>query len=396
MDSVKPLINFKIPNATVGKNYRASLEISATHAIMIIKITGLDDLGLVYDIKQQLLIGKPLIAGEHQLVIHYHHQQLTYHESLVLVINNNPKDLWKTIASDHNLIYWKADEDEQGLDGVDRWKLVAASKRGRSHTHIGSCRDDDFFLRVNRQTNWHIAAIADGAGSSDYSREGARLIVDHSSEILNQQLQHYDSQLIDYLENWQQQKTLDNERKMTEILYKIFAPAVTTSIDKLAKLAKKDHKIFQDYYSTLLLAAHKPLAKGMLSITYQIGDGALVIYKKKAQLKLLGKVDSGDYAGQTRFLDENAKKFDDIKERVKFSFDENFTALILMTDGISDPFFETNHQLKQISFWDDFWDNNIQQQLSENPRSSAKKLNNWLDFWSPGHHDDRTIALIYR
>ena len=396
MDSIKPLIKFKIPNATVDKNYRASLEISATYVITIIKITGLENLGLVYDVKQKLLIGNPLIAGEHSLVIHYHYQQQTYHEHIVLVINNNPKDLWKTIASDNNLKYWKSDEAEQGLDGVDTWKLVAASKRGRSHAHIGSCRDDDFFLSVNRQTNWHVVAIADGAGSSEYSREGARLIVDHSTEILNQQLQQYNTQLTRYLNNWQQQKNIDNEQKITELLYEIFTPVVTTSIDKLAKLAKKDHRNFKDYYSTLLLAAHKPLAEGMLSITYQIGDGALVIYKEKEQLKLLGKIDSGDYAGQTRFLDEQAKKFQDIKARVNFSFDEDFTALILMTDGISDPFFETDHQLKQVKLWDDFWNNNIQQQLSENPRSSAKKLNNWLSFWSPGHHDDRTIALIYR
>jgi hypothetical protein len=29
-------------------------------------------------------------------------------------------------------------------------------------------------------------------------------------------------------------------------------------------------------------------------------------------------------------------------------------------------------------------------------RSSIKeKLLNWLDFWSPGNHDDRTIAILY-
>ena len=396
MDSIKPLKNLKIPNATVGKNYRTSLEMLNQQAVTIIKITGLEDLGLVYDLEKKLLIGIPLIAGEHPLVIHYDYQQQSYHERIVWVINNNPKDLWKTIASDNNLKYWKSDEDEQGLDGVNSWKLTAASKRGRSHAHVGSCRDDDFFLRVNRQTNWHIVAIADGAGSCDYSREGARLIVDHSTEILNQQLQQYNSQLIDCLRNWQQHKNFDNEEKFTELLYEIFATAVTTSIDKLAELAKKDHKKFRDYYSTLLLVAHKPLAEGILSITYQIGDGALVIYKEKKQLKLLGKVDSGDYAGQTRFLDENAKKPNDIKERVNFSFDKDFTALILMSDGISDPFFETDYQLKQINLWDDFWNNHLQQQLSKNPRSSARKLNNWLNFWSPGHHDDRTIALIYR
>jgi hypothetical protein len=74
---------------------------------------------------------------------------------------------------------------------------------------------------------------------------------------------------------------------------------------------------------------------------------------------------------------------------------KNFTALVLMTDGISDPLFETDNDLRQLGCWDSFWQQ-IEPLLSENPELSAQQLTEWLDFWSPGNHDDRTLALIYR
>ena len=280
--------------------------------------------------------------------------------------------------------------------GLYEWKLVAASKRGRSHAHVGSCRDDDFALTIENETHWHIATVADGAGSSDYSREGARVIVENSQHTLSLQLKEYDAQLMTCLESWQQNKDAESEEALNAILYEIFALVVISSVDKITELAKNDERSFRDYYSTLLIAAHKPLANGSFSIAYWIGDGGLGIYKKGESINLLGKVDSGDYAGQTRFLDSDSKKSEDIKTRIHFSFDTDFTALILMTDGISDPLFDTDYNLQQIECWDAFWDNQLQPNLDGQPEKCAAKLNDWLDFWSQGNHDDRTLALIYR
>ncbi|MDQ7089160.1 MAG: hypothetical protein Q9M50_00720 [Methylococcales bacterium] len=142
-------VSFKLPNATVGKSYASGLEIVTQKAITVTKIENLDDLGLCYRAEENLLTGDPLIAGDHSLIIHYVHQQQSYQQSIPFVINNNPRNLWKNIASDPQVNYWKADDDFQGLDGVYQWKLVAASKRGRSHAHVGGCRDDDFCLKVD-------------------------------------------------------------------------------------------------------------------------------------------------------------------------------------------------------------------------------------------------------
>ncbi|NOQ34882.1 MAG: hypothetical protein GQ569_03200 [Methylococcaceae bacterium] len=396
MNPIMPPVRFKLPNATVNKAYNASLETIGDKVVTLKKIEGLDDLGLRYDIENNVLAGDPLLAGDHTLTIYYLFNEQAYTAQINLVINNDPKSLWKNIPSDKDEKYWKSDQDNQGLVGIDEWNLLAASKRGRSHAHVGSCRDDDFALKVDEESHWHIAAVADGAGSSEYSREGARMIVNNSSEILTAQLQEHDAHLMELLALWQQDDSIENEQALTEALYDIFAPAITSSIDKLAEMAAADEKSFRDYYSTLLIAAHKPLATGSFCIAYWIGDGGLGIYKSGQSIKLLGDSDSGDYAGQTRFLDIDAKSPDDIKTRLRFSFDKDFTALVLMTDGISDPLFETDNNLKQLEHWDVFWSNDIQPELAENPETSAAQLENWLDFWSQGNHDDRTIALIYR
>jgi serine/threonine protein phosphatase PrpC len=71
------------------------------------------------------------------------------------------------------------------------------------------------------------------------------------------------------------------------------------------------------------------------------------------------------------------------------------TALVLLTDGITDPIFETERNLENQEHWDRFWQEQIQSRLSAKPEQTAAHLLDWLSFWSPGNHDDRTIALLY-
>lgn len=74
----------------------------------------------------------------------------------------------------------------------------------------------------------------------------------------------------------------------------------------------------------------------------------------------------------------------------------DFTALMLMTDGISDPFFETDANLAKKEMWDKLWFNLSKEvEFTDDNEQSQYQLLNWLDFWSPGNHDDRTIAILY-
>jgi serine/threonine protein phosphatase PrpC len=395
----KPLIRFKLPNATVGKPYQGQLEWASPIKITILAINGLDGLGLSYDLAANSLSGEPEKAGEHPLLISYQQDndpaQATQTADLNLVINSDPKSLWKNIPSDTAVPFWKADSDSQGKTGLYGWKLAAASKRGRSHAHVGSCRDDDFALHVDNESYWQIVAVADGAGSSEFSREGARIVAHHSTEVLSAQLLQTNTLLDELIARWQLDKNTDNEAALHQALVDIFHVVLGSSIETIATLAKQQQVAYRDFYSTLLIAAHKSFPNGEFVVGYWIGDGGLGIYNSGQGIELLGVSDSGEYAGQTRFLDKNTLEPEDLSKRLHISSEKSFTALLLMTDGITDPLFETDHNLRALNHWDKLWQQ-IQPLLADNPELSAQNLTDWLDFWSPGNHDDRTIALIYR
>jgi hypothetical protein len=65
---------------------------------------------------------------------------------------------------------------------------------------------------------------------------------------------------------------------------------------------------------------------------------------------------------------------------------------MLMTDGISDPRFETDNGLQDASKWDALWTEVAPALAAHDP---GKALVEWMDFFTPGHHDDRTFALLW-
>ena len=91
-------------------------------------------------------------------------------------------------------------------------------------------------------------------------------------------------------------------------------------------------------------------------------------------------------------------------KRMRFTIVPDFTALFLMTDGVSDPMFETDRNLKDYSRWEEFYEKLRKGfpedeiggvDLSDDNAMAKDQLLRWLDFWSPGNHDDRTIAILY-
>lgn len=107
--------------------------------------------------------------------------------------------------------------------------------------------------------------------------------------------------------------------------------------------------------------------------------------------------------GQTRFLTmpEIFKDGKSIYDRLRFCIEPDFTALFLMTDGVSDPMFETDANLNNPDKWDALWDRLLHDEehpvhLVDDNEQAKDELLDWLDFWSPGNHDDRTIAILYK
>jgi hypothetical protein len=73
-----------------------------------------------------------------------------------------------------------------------------------------------------------------------------------------------------------------------------------------------------------------------------------------------------------------------------------------MSDGIYDPKFEVEANLVKVEKWQQFLadlkgSNNDEKGvvLESNNPELAQQLSDWMDFWSPGNHDDRTLAIVF-
>ncbi len=117
-----------------------------------------------------------------------------------IIINPDPKSLWKNIESDRSDPYWKEDDVMTSSDFLDK-KIVVASKRGRSHANVGSFRDDDFAFKKINETGWSAICVADGAGGYPLTRQGSKLacdsIIKYFEENFNEEyLSEFDETLL--------------------------------------------------------------------------------------------------------------------------------------------------------------------------------------------------------
>lgn len=150
--------------------------------------------------------------------------------------------------------------------------------------------------------------------------------------------------------------------------------------------------------TTLVIVAVRPLAAGWLVAGFGIGDGAAAVLDiASGTLVPLMTADSGAFAGQTRFL-ETALFADRaaMTARVQIARVPAFTAILLMTDGVSDAKFATDAVLADPAAWSAFWSDDLAATVPFSaPADEARaSLLDWLDFWSRGNHDDRTLAVL--
>lgn len=335
----------------------------------------------------------------------------TLEREVPFVINQDPRKLWKDLPVDwDNMPEPKYRNDdvqseyvkvEALADGTPQKDIVAASKRGRSHAQEGKPRDDHFKLEYTAN-GWYIMAVADGAGSAKFSREGSHIACEESVNFCIVQLNN-GKELENAIARYNEQKAEgenDARKIVGDYIYNIVGTAAFKAhkaINAEAALAKNLPK---QYATTLLLTICKKFPFGWFLASFWVGDGAICLYDRTAHTaKILGVPDEGEYAGQTRFLTmpEIFKDATSLYQRLRFNIVDDFTALFLMTDGVSDPKFETDANLNNPDKWDALW-NDLKEngvELTDDNEAAKDQLLNWLDFWSPGNHDDRTIAILY-
>ena len=385
-------------NGRVNEEYRGKITgVNKSGKTVTIKHVDIpSDLGLSFDAGTCEVFGTPTQAGEFDLKIHFQFApplpaDPTPVGTCQLIVNPDPKTLWKNLDSDKNDKYWKEDTDTVFVPGSDGLAMIVASKRGRSHAHAGTFRDDDFKVDHDVLTGWRIMTVADGAGGSKKSRRGSQIATRVANESIfkafkGERGQKLQDALVTF--NSDPSKT---QRPVMEELYYLFGNAAREAVHAINTEATTEGVPFKEFSTTLIITVHKKFDFGHFVGTYWVGDGGAGIFLKGQELNVLGKADSGEFAGQTRFLDSAMVEPTAIMNRIRFKVVKDFTAVLAMTDGITDPKFETDANIENSQMWDALW--------SElEPITSTAKPNeallDWLDFWSAGNHDDRTIGIL--
>lgn len=388
-----PLGNYSLPNGRVGQAYQLDLAslIPRFKAALALEAPAASGLGLA----GAVLVGTPEQAGDFSLQLRYiaQGQEQSSLCRLQLAVVQDPKNLWKNLPSDPAGLFASADTQVQQQAG-----LIGASCRGRSHAHVGSYRDDAFALET-LAGGWQLLVVADGAGSARYSRRGAELICHTAATYLRAHLTDPISAALSASSRaWaQEQANADRHQRLQAQLAALLGQAAYQALAAIHKQVSELADVqLKDFASTALigLCRHFPADNdgpgGSLCACYWVGDGAAALYSQGRRVELLGLGDSGEFAGQTRFLDASALSAEAIAARIRFAWAKDLTAFVLMSDGVSDAKFPTLASLENLSHWDELW-------AELNPiltaDDAAGQLLDWLAFWSPGNHDDRTLVL---
>lgn len=289
--------------------------------------------------------------------------------------------------------------DSAVLDGEEK-HIVAASLRGRSHAQEGKPRDDAFQFATTH--DWQVLAVSDGAGSACYSREGARLACEKAVAVCCERLDNepfrdgFEAHIKDLSATPDE---TDKRKPVGDSLYTLLCHAANQARQAIAQEAALQGKETRTYAATLLLCVAKHFPFGWFVGSFWVGDGAIALYRRDTTphtVYLMGEPDEGEYGGQTRFL-TMPEVFSDasaLYRRLRFRLVDDFSALFLMTDGVSDPKFETTNNLKKAEKWDALWDELTAANALTNTAESKQALLEWLGFPSPGNHDDRTLLVL--
>lgn len=396
----------RILNATVGKPYETKFDFEKFEwkEISSFEFEGLDEAGLYYDEKTKQITGVPTKSGDLQFRFKFkvegQKEDDAFSEKLIpFIINPDPKTLWKNIESDRNDPHWKEDNVTVFAPLGER-HILASSKRGRSHANVGSFREDDFAFK-NLDNGWSLVVVADGAGSAKISRRGSAIAC---NEIINFFCQPGSGEKLKEMDNLVQSKDADAQKKIERFVYNNLGKAVFTVHKQLEEFAKKEGVGLKDLSSTLIFALFKKYGAGYAILSFGVGDCPIAVLNKDvSEVTMMNWLDVGEYGGGTRFITMpeifQSEKF---SSRFGFKMVDDFSYLMMMSDGIYDPKFVVESALDDIKNWKKFLadlggknEDRVKVELQKHNNEIEEQFSRWMDFWSTGNHDDRTLAIVF-
>jgi hypothetical protein len=402
-------VKLNLPNGKTGQEYIQKIDISPLHrsleSLIEAQNSGFEAIGLTFTHTGELKIeGTPEDHGKFpvEILLRFDVEgdrpAQDYRLQGEIDILPDPRKLWKELEPDATLPYQKPHFRSEMVHMAGR-TMVAASRRGRSHAHNGTFRDDDFELQVNEPQAWYIMAVADGAGSAAYSRRGSQIACEKAMAVLQEKLDERLTGDVGALASaWTREQNEQLRGQIRNRIYEALSHAAYAGYKAICEEAEAMGESPKAFHTTLLLTIVRQFDFGYFVGTWWVGDGAVGVLQRGKYHKLMGIPDGGQFAGQTRFLTMPEIWADGatVAKRIEFDVVTDFTAVVLITDGVSDPKFHTDHNLLQRENWDALWDelNEVVDFEHDNLKADEQLLD-WLDFWAAGEHDDRTIAILF-
>lgn len=244
-------------------------------------------------------------------------------------------------------------------------EVIGARVRGKKHKHEGTNCDDWFETAVAE--GCFIAVVADGAGSKQLSRIGARVSCEAAVEYLRNEIPEMFSRdrglRAKLAGDMSGEEFLGACGEFAALIRKSAVAAFDAVIQKLGSLysdgsyvrALGRNPTLADMGSTFLAAVAVPVEvngeRQRFVVTLQIGDGCICAIDTRAEhskcLRLMGEADSGAYSGETEFLSERTVSEDAAARKTRISRGRS-DILMLMSDGVADDYFPAQPMMKRL------------------------------------------------
>jgi hypothetical protein len=245
------------------------------------------------------------------------------------------------------------------------WVVTGARVRGKKHKHEGTHCDD--WMEARQSGPWTVIAVSDGAGSSRFSRVGARVSCQAAADFLAEQLRERPLRVrqAGLLERWWNKDdgyiNADDVKFLEGVLH--YSMSVAHDAVKAAADEREDSQAYRRHFkanrklciddlsATLLLAiATRVPVKGAeytFAMTCSVGDGMMaMIAQGDPPVQLLAEPDSGEHSGETYFLTSKGR-LDPARLKINIGF-RPLRALLVMTDGVADDYFPPQTEMQRL------------------------------------------------
>ena len=186
--------------------------------------------------------------------------------------------------------------------------------------------------------------VADGMGSAKYFQEGSRIV---SETVGNYLFNQFKTEKVLRSKQGPSAGTVRISEAVWEFMNHHFRRAAVLAVNNISSAAILAEDKVKSFSTTLLATVTFATVLDLFAASFWLGDGAIAAYGPCWQSQsALGLRMSGEYAGQTRSLDADAVSDAGFSKRISIGKWNDISHLVLMTDGVSDPRFETDNGLQ--------------------------------------------------